>query len=166
MARKKAAPKVKKPKAYKSGYEKKVAAYLELKGKEFEYEAERLKYLIPESKHNYIPDFVLKENRIVIESKGLWDRTSRAKMALVIEQNPDRDIRMLFMRNNKINKAAKMTYGDWCDKRNIKWAVSLKGEVPEEWLNEEVKPKPKARRGRPKSLDAVGSGVPNDGDEP
>lgn len=103
----------------------------------------------------------------MIESKGLWDRTSRAKMALVIEQNPDRDIRMLFMRNNRINKAAKMTYGDWCDKRGIKWAVSLKGEVPEEWLNEQKvpKPKPKARgRGSAKSLDAVSELLDDDND--
>lgn len=57
-------------------------------------------------------------------------------MALVFEQHPDRDIRMLFMRDNYISKQSKTKYSTWCDKRNIKYHVSLMGTVPEEWLND------------------------------
>lgn len=60
-------------------------------------------------------------------------------MALVIEQNPDKDIRFLFMRDNKIQKTSKMRYSDWCEKRGIKCYVSEDGHVPEEWLNEPSK---------------------------
>jgi len=57
-------------------------------------------------------------------------------MALVIEQNPDKDIRLLFMRNNKISKVSNTKYSDWCDKRSIKYHVSEQGNVPREWLDE------------------------------
>jgi hypothetical protein len=57
-------------------------------------------------------------------------------MAAVIEQNPDLDIRMLFMRNNPITKTSKTKYSDWCDKRGIKYHISANGSVPEEWIAE------------------------------
>ena len=56
-------------------------------------------------------------------------------MLLAIEQNPDKDIRILLMRNNKMSKQSKIRYGDWLTKHNIKWAASDKGHVPEEWLD-------------------------------
>lgn len=57
-------------------------------------------------------------------------------MSLVIEQNPDLDIRLLFMLNNTLTKQSKTTYTDWCEKRSIKCAVSREGEVPAAWLKE------------------------------
>jgi hypothetical protein len=57
-------------------------------------------------------------------------------MALVFEQNPDLDIRFLFMRDNKISKNSKTRYSDWCKKRGIKYAVSEHGHIPDEWLAE------------------------------
>jgi hypothetical protein len=121
---------------YRSGFEKKVAKHLKDKGIKFEYEKEKIKYLIPESNHNYVPDF--KIGNIFIEAKGNFDRQARVKMALVIEQNPDKDIRLLFMRNNKIAKNSKTTYTEWCRQRGIQCAVSSNGEIPEEWLDESV----------------------------
>lgn len=118
---------------YRSGFEKKVAASLKLRKVKFEYEKLKISYTVPESKHVYTPDFVL-PNGIVCEVKGKFDPASRAKMMLVIEQNPDLDIRMLFMRDNYINKKSKTKYSDWCIKRGIKYHVSLQGEIPEEWL--------------------------------
>ena len=45
------------------------------------------------------------------------------KHLLVREQNPDIDIRFLFVNaNNKLNKSSKTTYGAWCDKNKILWA--------------------------------------------
>lgn len=90
---------------------------------------------MPEKSRNYIPDFIL-PNGIVIEFKGKLDRTVREKMALVFEQNPDLDIRLVFMRNNKISKTSKTRYSDWCDKRGIKYHVSEEGKIPDEWITE------------------------------
>lgn len=91
--------------------------------------------MVPQTKHIYTPDFLL-PNGIYVEAKGNFDRNSRSKMALVIEQHPDKDIRMLFMRNNYISKKSKTKYSDWCEIRNIKYHVSAMGNIPEEWLLE------------------------------
>ena len=118
----------------RSGYEKKVRKCLEENKVQYTYESMVIKYVVPETKRSYTPDFVL-ENGIVIESKGFWDSTSRSKMALVIEQNPHLDIRILFQRDNAINKGSKTKYSDWCKKRGIKHAISPQGIIPEEWLH-------------------------------
>ena len=118
----------------RSGYEKKVRKCLEENKVQYTYESMVIKYVVPETKRSYTPDFVL-ANGIVIESKGFWDSTSRSKMALVIEQNPHLDIRILFQRDNAINKGSKTKYSDWCKKRGIKYAVSPQGIIPEEWLH-------------------------------
>lgn len=97
------------------------------------YEGEKVKYTVPAKNRNYIPDFRL-PNGIYVEAKGKFDREAREKMALVVEQNPDKDIRLLFMRNNKIAKGSKTTYTDWCRARGIASAVSVHGHIPEEWL--------------------------------
>lgn len=99
----------------------------------FKYEEEKIKYTVPSKNRNYIPDFVL-ESGIVIEAKGKLDRQTKEKMLLVLEQNPDRDIRFLFMRDNKLSKTSKTRYSDWCNKRGITHAVSEHGEIPIEWL--------------------------------
>ena len=125
---------------YRSGFEVKVKKSLESRGVEFKYESERFPYIVPESKHNYTPDFEVRTEIgtvIWIESKGNFTASDRKKMKLVVEQNPDRDIRLLFMRNNKIQRNSKTTYGSWCDKHGIKWAVSSTGNVPESWIKGE-----------------------------
>lgn len=126
--------KKKQPPKYRSGFEKKVAAYLKESKVKFEYETVKIKYTVPTSQHIYTPDFIL-PNGIHVEVKGNFNREARTKMALVIEQNPDKDIRLLFMRDNYISKQSKTRYSDWCEKRNIKYAVSSMGHVPEEWMN-------------------------------
>jgi hypothetical protein len=122
-----------KPKQMKSGFEKKVAAYLSSNKVPFEYETLRVPFVVPAKKRTYNPDFMLPHG-VIIEAKGKLDRDVREKMALVLEQNPQLDIRMLFMRDNKIAKNSKTRYSDWCKKRGIKYAVSEQGHVPEQWL--------------------------------
>lgn len=117
---------------YKSGFEKKGAESLERQGIPFEYETLKIKYTVPEKTRTYIPDFVL-PNGVICEFKGKLDRAVREKMALVIEQNPGLDIRMLFMRDNKIAKNSKTRYSDWCKKRGIPYAISESGHIPDEW---------------------------------
>lgn len=120
---------------FRSGFEKKVAACLKKNKVEYEYETVKLKYTVPEKVHTYTPDFIL-PNGIHLEAKGKFDADARAKMALVIEQHPDKDIRLLFMRDNTISKSSKTKYSTWCTKRNVKFHVSVTGEVPKEWLED------------------------------
>jgi hypothetical protein len=116
----------------RSGFEKKVAKYLEEKGVEFEYEADKIPYIVPESKHNYIPDFKL-SNGIYVEAKGVFNAVQRKKLVHILESNPDKDIRILLMRDNYINRGSKTKYSTWCEKRGIKYHVSTAGHIPEDW---------------------------------
>lgn len=120
----------------RSGFEGTVKAALDAQKIKYTYESEAIPYVVPESKHRYIPDFTLTLSSMVIEAKGKLDAACRKKMMLVIEQNPDRDIRFLFMRNNKLSKTSKTTYGEWCDSKNIKWAVAVDGAIPDSWVQE------------------------------
>jgi hypothetical protein len=78
----------------------------------------------------YTPDFFL-ENGVIIETKGKWTAKDRYKMLDVFESHPKANIRMLFMSNNKISKASKTRYSDWCEAKGIRYAVET---IPEEWL--------------------------------
>lgn len=120
----------------RSGFEVKVAQHLDTKKVPYEYEQLKLSYEVPPSTHSYKPDFQLLKNGIIVEAKGRFSPADRRKMALVIEQHPDKDIRLLFMLNNTLSKVSKTTYTDWCDKRGIKCAVSKTGEIPAEWIKE------------------------------
>lgn len=119
----------------RSGFEKKVADSLKSKGVDYKYESCKIPYKIPESKHNYIPDFEL-PNGIFVEAKGKLDRVARKKMLLVVQQNPDKDIRFVFMRDNYIAKGSKTKYSTWADKHGIKYTVNVRGEIPDEWISE------------------------------
>lgn len=116
----------------RSGFEKKVASYLDSKKVKYTYEQDKIEYTEPATDRKYTPDFKL-PNGIYIECKGRFTPADRRKMALIIEQHPELDVRMVFMRNNTLTKASKTTYTDWCDKRNIKCCVSPNGEIPKEW---------------------------------
>lgn len=122
----------------RSGFEQKTAEYLDVKKIKYEYETLKVKYMVPESSHSYTPDFVL-PNGIIIECKGRWTPQDRKKMSLVIEQNPDLDIRLLFMLDNTLTKKSKTTYSLWCEKRGIVCHVSKDGEIPQTWTKEKKK---------------------------
>ena len=118
---------------YRSGFEAKVAKKLKDNKVKFEYETEKLKYAVPESYHTYTPDFIL-PNGIMVEAKGRFTPADRKKMSLVIEQNPDKDIRLIFMMDNTLSRASKTTYSAWCKKRDIKCHVARDGSIPKEWM--------------------------------
>lgn len=131
---------------FRSNLEWHIAVDLWERGVEYEYETTTLDYTSDvyrgecstcgstkvHSQHTYTPDFIL-PNGIMVEAKGKFLPANRTLMEDVLRCNPDKDIRMLFQRNNYLTKKKKMTYGRWCDVKGIKWAV---GRVPEEWLNE------------------------------
>jgi len=135
MARRK---KVKVTPPYRSKFEETVAGLLtELKIK-FRYEAKQdvMTYTKPETHHKYTPDFVL-PNGIVVETKGILDLETRKKMLLVKEQNPDKDVRFVFMRaKNPIRKRSKTTYAMWAEKHGFLWAD---GKIPQAWIDEKPK---------------------------
>ena len=118
---------------WRSGLEDKVGAFLDKVSVPFEYEETVLPYEVPSRLAKYTPDFVL-ENGIIIETKGRWVTADRQKMALIKEQHPDLDIRMVFSRSStRISKTSKTTYGDWCRKHGFPFADKL---PPLEWLLE------------------------------
>jgi len=79
----------------------------------------------------YTPDFFL-SNGVVIETKGRFTAADRRKMVAVRESHPDLDIKMLFMRDNKIHKNSQTKYSDWCVQHQFDYHVGK--EVPERWL--------------------------------
>ena len=81
--------------------------------------------------------FLFWEYNFYIEFKGYFRPSDRRKHILVRNQNPDIDIRFVFLNaNNKLNKNSKTTYADWCDKYNFKWAEKI---IPEQWLRTKIK---------------------------
>ena len=103
---------------FRSKLEENVASLLEGLGISYEYEAEKLSYVI---EHRYTPDFKL-PNYKYLEVKGYWDAEDRRKILAVKKDNPDIDLRMVFQSPyNTISKKSKTTYAKWCEKHDIPW---------------------------------------------
>lgn len=84
------------------------------------YECERLAYVL---ENNYWPDFTHKATKIIVEAKGRFTGADRRKMLKVKEGHPNRDIRICFMRDNKLNKKSATTYTAWATKNGFKSSV-------------------------------------------
>lgn len=120
----------------RSGWEPQVYKALKaIKGKsrkfEIDYETEKLPYTIQQ---NYIPDFPLTfpdGRKIYIEAKGYFNAIDRRKLLQVKKDNPEADIRLVFMADNKVHKASKMRYSDWCDKHGFPYCIKA---IPETWF--------------------------------
>lgn len=98
------------------------------------YEADVLPYT---TEHNYTPDFTIDLNgkTIYIESKGLgksFDALNRAKLIAVRNQHPDKDIRLVFMRDGRLSRNTKFKASDWATKHGFLFSV---GTIPKEWFN-------------------------------
>ena len=119
---------------FRSDYELQVAKFLAERRVKFDYEKIKITYQ-PKPK-TYVPDFYLPAQDIYVEAKGVFSPADRQKMLLVTNQNPELDIRMLFLRaSNKLNRSSKTTYGSWCDRHGILWADNM---IPLEWLEKTV----------------------------
>ena len=119
---------------YRSGLEERVAKQLEDLGVDFEYETLKIKFTRPSQASTYTPDFIL-PNKIIIESKGLFQTADRKKHKIIKEQFGNKfDIRFVFSNpQQKIGKKSKTSYAMWCERFGFKWA---KGEIPQSWINE------------------------------
>lgn len=120
---------------FKSGIEEDTFDYLKRRQKplgfEARYESEQLDYQL---EGTYTPDFVLTfpdGHKRYIETKGYLDENARRKMVAVRKSNPDKDIRILFVRDNPLRKGAKQTYSAWAERIGYPWAIKT---IPEEWL--------------------------------
>jgi hypothetical protein len=132
--------------AYRSGIEKLVGAQLTKAGVEFDYEGLVIKFTIPAFEAKYNPDFPCRRSPIIIEAKGRFGHRGnggaevRQRLALVKEQHPELDIRILFDVRGKrsaadlpIYKGSKTTQGKWATDHGFKWAS---GTVPASWIAE------------------------------
>jgi predicted nuclease of restriction endonuclease-like RecB superfamily len=130
----------------RSKLEDSIAKQLKEKEIPYEYETIRIPYTIPESSHNYRPDFSIstKDGRqILIEGKGIWDNDDRLKHRLILEQHPELDIRFVFSNaRSKLRKGSPTSYADICNGlgkgiwKSFKRPFGDKGVIPSEWLAE------------------------------
>lgn len=124
---------------FRSGFEQKIAEYLQSINRFEGYECETLIYEQPAQKRRYTPDFVLiKSNgeKMYIETKGRWVTADRMKHRLLQQTRPELDIRLVFQNpKTKINKGSKTTYAMYCEKYDIKYSQEPK-TIPKDWLEE------------------------------
>lgn len=86
------------------------------------YERKKFSYTQPEQKRWYLADFEIDKTSIILEAKGRLTSADRKKMILLQEQHPKTTFIMVFGKPyNKLSKASKTTYADWCDKQKILW---------------------------------------------
>lgn len=126
---------------YRSRFEARVAAGLEDKGVDYEYETFKVEYEVPARKAKYLPDFRL-PNGIIVEAKGRFEAKDRAKHLWIKAQNKHLDIRFCFQNaNNKLYRGSPTSYADWCRKYGFEYCEK---EIPVHWIKE----KPHARTQR------------------
>ena len=90
----------------RSHLEEQVADLLDQLNVDYEYESEKLSYVI-EAK--YIPDF--KVGDVYLEAKGYFPSDQRRKMKAVKKANPELDIRFIFQNPlTKLSKSSKTSY--------------------------------------------------------
>ena len=104
--------------------------------KGLDYEVDTLPYTIT---GNYIPDFTITTKSgktIFIEAKGLglaFNAAARTKMIAVKKENPNADIRIVFMSDRPFRKGGRMTPSDWASKYGFPCAIK---DIPKEWFDE------------------------------
>lgn len=125
---------------FRSGLEDQASNQLTALGVAFDYEKHKVKYVVPSRVATYTPDFLLKHNGIIVETKGRFEADDREKHLLVRAQHPDLDIRFVFSRSKTpIRTGSPTTYADWCRTHGFQFADKF---IPQEWL---VEPATEAR---------------------
>lgn len=103
---------------YKSKTEARVAKRLQGMGLDYEYEPEKLPYVLHKT---YTPDFFSKSSEIYLEVKGVLDQTTRSKMRAVRNQHPDKDIRFIFPKPHGKCPGIKQTHAEWAETNGFLW---------------------------------------------
>ncbi|QDP52140.1 MAG: putative endonuclease I [Prokaryotic dsDNA virus sp.] len=121
--------------AYRSQYEAYLAVLLARGGRQVDYEPHNIKYVKPEQKSNYLPDFYLPEFNFYIEAKGLFSGKDRKKHIWIRDQHPEIDLRFVFQNAYlKLSKRSNTRYCDWADKNGFLWGHK---NPPKEWFEKE-----------------------------
>jgi len=132
-----------KGRTYRSKFEVSIAKELTCLGIKFKYEHKSFSYLDPVPRaecsdcnskdvfvrRSYTPDFFL-ENGIIIEAKGKLDFAARKKLKAIKASNPDLDLKILFMRDQKISKGSTTLYSEWAYQHGFDYQVT---NVPKRW---------------------------------
>lgn len=127
------------PGEYRSKFEGNIAAALEKAGLIYEYEPWTLEYWLPKGygvcpkcgcrdihiPKQYLPDFWLPKQEIVVEAKGRFLSRDRTKMQAVRKTNPDVRIIMVFMQDQFLTKAKSARYSDWCRRNNVEYVIGI-----------------------------------------
>lgn len=129
---------------YRSKFEQKIARWLVAHKIPSNYENAHLVYYqnIPNGfcrkcgltnvgkRRIYIPDFtILIATPFYLEGKGKLDVTQRTKFLALTKVY---DIRLVFMRNNKIYRNSETRYMDWAKQHGIKACVFP--DIPQSWF--------------------------------
>lgn len=118
---------------FRSGLEERNADHLTAHSVPVLFETFKIPYVVPVTRRTYTPDFLL-PNGIIIETKGIFDSTDRAKHLIIRATWPELDIRFVFTRAAaKIAPTSKTTLADWADKYGYRYAEKL---IPLEWIAE------------------------------
>jgi hypothetical protein len=118
---------------FRSGLEVRNGEHLKANKVKVLFETRKIKYTVPETLRTYTVDFEL-PNGILVETKGRFEPTDRAKHVLIKLQHPELDIRFVFQNPRApIYKGSPTSYADWAEKHGFKWA---KGLIPVEWMRE------------------------------
>lgn len=118
---------------FRSGFERTLDLQLKSLGVKYAYESTKIPYIL---KGLYTPDFYLIDQDIYLELKGVLTVEDRRKMRAVKDQNPEIDVRFVFMDADKKVAHAKSTHAEWAIRNGFLWANK---EVPQSWLDEKKK---------------------------
>jgi len=120
----KKSPRPRKKKGHRSKFETEVEILLSKRTDlTFDYEKDKLEYTLH---FVYKPDWSLvpiQQDKIYLEAKGRFDYEERRKILGVLAANPEIDLRMVFMRDQKIAKNSKTYYSTWCEQHGIKYSI-------------------------------------------
>ena len=122
---------------FRSGLEEAVANELDKLNVDYGYEDKVINYSKPARKTRYTPDFTIKVNGAIWETKGRFQTADRQKHLLIKEQHPEIKIKFIFSNSkNKIGKKSKTTYAKWCELKGFDYhcIASTKKLFPKEWL--------------------------------
>lgn len=129
---------------FKSRFEKKFSESLTKLKLVWKYEPETFYVMMPimggqckscnskevYAKRRYTPDFKINA-KFFVETKGKFTSKDRTKILNFVQQHPEVNFRLFFMRDNKLAKNSKVTYSAWCTKHGITFAV---GTIPKNWI--------------------------------
>jgi len=102
----------------------------------WEYESERLSYVIPKT---YTPDFV--KGNVYIEIKGFFRSGDTAKYKAIHKQLQAEGKTLVFVwsrPHQKLRKGSKLTNAGWCEKEGIKWFGSNQLKELKKWSKDYV----------------------------